>query len=172
MFSKSLLFGLVLDGLLAVAIVIAQALPVPSGPWPTIALLGMLCLQAWQMYLSAERDKATKTAVDGVAVKTEVVHKALNSQLDAFKAEAAAQYKLALDQGINIAKMAATKETDAKLTLLETKIASLESKLDNEREKAVALAIKHLSTIKDGPNVTNTINNPPEKRLEERKGQQ
>ncbi len=141
MISKSLLAAAAIDGVLALAVVLAQAFPQASNGWQFGVIVAVLMLQAWGMWIQSQNNRVVQSKVDSVGDKAEVVHKALNSQLDAFKREAADQYKLALEQGIAIARAASQKDTDAKLAILESKISSLEAKLDSERMKAVALAV-------------------------------
>jgi hypothetical protein len=134
------------DGIASTAIIagaiFAQVTSVPSvsNGWQLAAFLGLLGLNAYGMYMQNQNSKTTQAKVDEVANKTEVVHKAVNSQLDAFKKEAAEQYKQALEQGISIVKLTAEKAGNERLATLEAKIAALETKLDTEREKAVVLA--------------------------------
>jgi hypothetical protein len=137
-FSVSVIF---LDSLAAL-FVVAQAI-VPSSVsngWQFAAFVALLLLNAYGMYIQSQKTKETQDKIDGVAVKTENVHLAVNSQLDKFKAEAANQYKTSLEQGIALVKLTLEKAADAKTSALETRIAALEGKLDTERLKAVALA--------------------------------
>ncbi|MFI5387426.1 MAG: hypothetical protein ACHQ50_15060 [Fimbriimonadales bacterium] len=81
---------------------------------------------------------ATKSAIDAVGDKTEIVHKAVNSQLDAFKKEAAQQYALALEQAVSLVRLEAERISLQKLAVLEAKIADLEARLKWRRDKTVA----------------------------------
>lgn len=139
----------IVDGSFAVGVVawavLGQAVnsvpPLSSG-WELIGFLALLGLNAYGMYIQSKASKSTHDKVDQVALATEQVHKSVNSQLDKFKAEAAAQYKTALAQGIQIATAEGQKDSDAKVTVLDRRIAALEAKLEMELQRAVALALK------------------------------
>ena len=66
---------------------------------------------------------------DDVAKKTDIMHGMLNSELDKFRADTAANYKVALQQAVALTRAESEKTATAIVTALETRIARLESEL-------------------------------------------
>jgi hypothetical protein len=114
-------------------------MPIPTTNWGFLSLVAML---AYMILTQRYNNKNTQEKIDDVSVKTDGVHRMLNSELDAFKKEAAEQYKVALENGIALVKVTADKLMGEKMAVLESKIAALESKLDIAREKVALAASK------------------------------
>jgi hypothetical protein len=105
-----------------------------------VTLIGNM-LALWKSASTASTAVAlgreNRSAIEAVGDKTEIVHKALNSQLDAFKRDAAQQYALALEQAVSLVRLETEKQSLRQMAVLEAKIAALEAALKAEREKSV-----------------------------------
>ena len=158
MMHKTFITLAVVDGIASVAVLggwlVAQIAPhvVPevSNGWQLAAFLGLLGLNAWSMWVQNQANKVTQSKVDVVADKTEVVHKALNSQLDAFKRDAADQYKAALDQAVKLTRTEGENELARRVSGLDAKIASLESRLEAATVRAATVAKEGPATPRGG----------------------
>jgi hypothetical protein len=153
---KTITAFFVADGIIAIGVAgwailsqVAQTVPPVSNGWQTIALVAVLGLQAYSMYLSSEREKLASKSKDEVIGrvgdvdhKVDGVHSMLNAELTKFKAEAADAYKVALEQGVRIARADVQSQADARINDLESRLKVLETRLENERTKAVTLAAK------------------------------
>lgn len=147
MFTRSFIAAVVIDLCLAGALVIAQNMPVPTTGWATLFMLGVMALQGWSMYLSSEREKAAaardrinKEAIGAVGDKTEIVHKALNSQLDQFKRDAAESYRAALEQAVKLTRSETEKAGSIITSALEARIAKLESMIEAATARAASIS--------------------------------
>ena len=159
----------VIDGVASVAILggwlVAQIAPhvVPevSNGWQLAAFLGLLGLNAYGMWVQREASRTIQSKVDNVGDKTEVVHKALNSQLDTYKREAADAARLATEDAVKRVRLEMEKLSNDRLAGLERKIATLEAKLDNAREMAVALAVTQPAQPLPAPSKVTIVNPEP-----------
>jgi hypothetical protein len=138
---------------LAAAFVVVQSfmltfaqvtIPAVSNQWQLIAFVALLAFNAYALYVQNQKLKETQVKIQETSAatqgKVEEVHHTVNSQLDKFKEEAAARDKVALEQAVAVVRLTLERAADVKTSALEARIASLESKLDTERLKAVALA--------------------------------
>jgi hypothetical protein len=131
----------VLDGLLVIAVIIAQAVPTVTNGWQLAAFVAVILLQGWSMWMQ----RATQQQVKEGGEKTEMVHRALNSQLDQFKKEAAEQYRVSIEQAIKQTQAEGSKDLAVKVAALDAKIATLEAKLEAAATRATTVAAMALA---------------------------
>ena len=164
MFSRPFILAVALDLALAGMILVAQTIPtvMPTTGWATLFLLGVMALQGWQMYLSNEREKAamardmqSKQALGVIVAKSDETHKALNSQLDQFKRDAAESYRSALEEAVKKTRLETEKAGSVVTTALEARIAKLESMIEASTARAASIAAA--SIAKDHPPVPSQV---------------